>query len=185
MDPDLLLYVVSRRSFRSGGFNFFAPPLAGFGNYGGSEYQPETATDVEIGAKFKGTLGNAPVRLNVAAYNMWIDEYSALELRAVYSAALAGITVSWSSSHRCRCRNGLASSSPPKWLSLGGSLNATDARFTKNLGARPNPRGLRALSDTESGVAEGEATGERTVDGLLRGDLRLCTSSVSSTDNTI
>ena len=92
MNPGLLLYAVSRRSFRSGGFNFFALPLEGFGNEGGSEYDAETATDFEIGAKYAGAIGDAPTRFNVAAYKMWIEDIQRSNYVSIFGA-LAGITV--------------------------------------------------------------------------------------------
>jgi iron complex outermembrane receptor protein len=131
LNPDLLLYVVSRRSFRSGGFNFFAPPLPGFGNDGGSEYKPETATDVEIGAKFRGNLGDAPMRLNIAAYNMWVDDIQRSNYVSIFGS-LAGITVNVPKAEITGLEiDGLIA--PTQWLTLGGSLNATDARFTSDI----------------------------------------------------
>ncbi len=89
---DLLLYVTSRRSFRSGGFNFFAAPIDGFGNDGGSEYRPEVATDVEAGAKFQGDLGGAPLRFNLAAYRLSIDDIQRVTYVQI-AGAPAAVTV--------------------------------------------------------------------------------------------
>lgn len=131
VNSDLLLYAVSRRSFRSGGFNFFAPPLPGVGNDGGGGYAPETATDIELGAKYKGFAGTIPVRLNLALYNMWIDDIQ----RSTYvsiSGNLAGITVNVPKSKVSGFElDGVIS--PASWLNIGGNLNYTRARFTSNL----------------------------------------------------
>ncbi|MEA3132521.1 MAG: iron complex outerrane recepter protein, partial [Gammaproteobacteria bacterium] len=130
-NPDVLLYAVTRRSFRSGGFNFFAPPLPGFGNDGGSEYKPETATDVEIGTKFQGDVAGMPARLNVAAYNMWIDDIQRSNYVQIFGN-LAGITVNVPKAVVTGIEfDGLIK--PVRALSLGGSLNFTDARFTNNV----------------------------------------------------
>ncbi len=131
VNPDLLVYLVSRRSFRSGGFNFFAPPLPGFGNEGGAEYMEEKATDVEVGAKFSGEWADMPVRLNVAAYKMWIDEIQRSNYVQIFGS-LAGITVNVPEAEI----EGFEIDGeirPTSWLTLGGAVNYTDAEFTDNL----------------------------------------------------
>jgi iron complex outermembrane receptor protein len=130
VNDELLLYANSRRSFRSGGFNYFAPPLAGFGNDGGSEYQEETATDLELGAKFKGELGGVPVRMNLAVYQMWIDEVQRSNYVQVFGT-LAGITVNVPEAEISGVEID-AEFIPTNWLSVGGAVNYTDARFTDN-----------------------------------------------------
>lgn len=131
MNDDVLLYAVSRRSFRSGGFNFFAPPLPGFGNAGGAEYDAETATDVELGLKFKGTVGGVPTRLNVAAYTMWVKNIQRSNYVQIFGA-LAGITVNVPKAKIPGLElDGVVS--PTDWLDLGWSVNYTDAKFTDNL----------------------------------------------------
>ena len=126
--PDLLLYANTRRSFRSGGFNFHAPPTPGFANTSGGEFRPEIATDVELGAKFRGDAGGMPVRANLALYNMWVKNLQRANYVAIYGA-LAGITVNVPKAKI----TGLeldGSIQPADWLTIGGSLNYTDARFT-------------------------------------------------------
>ena len=138
VNPDLLVYFVSRRGNRSGGFNFFAPPLAGFGNQGGSEYKPEVATDFELGLKFKGELADMPVRLNVAAYYMSIKDIQRANYVSIFGS-LAGITVNVPKS----TVKGVeidGTIKPAPWLTVGASLNGTDARFTDNVvTVAPNP----------------------------------------------
>jgi iron complex outermembrane receptor protein len=127
---ELLLYVKSRRSFRSGGFNYFAPPTGGFGSATGGEYRPETATDVEGGAKYHGALGTMPVRANLAIYNTWVDDIQ----RAFYAAIfgnLAAITVNVPKAEVFGIEYD-ASINPTPWLTLGGSANYTNPRFTQN-----------------------------------------------------
>jgi len=130
MSDSTLVYLTSRRSFRSGGFNFFAPPLPGFGNQGGSEYQPETATDVELGIKYKGSIADMPVRLNVAAYNMWILNIQRSNYVQVFGE-LAGLTVNVPEAQVTGAEiDGFIK--PSHWLTVGASFNLTDARFTDN-----------------------------------------------------
>jgi len=133
LDPDLLLYIVTRRSFRSGGYNLDAPPFPGLAASGGSAYLPEVATDVEVGAKFQGLVGAMPTRLNIALYNQWVTDIQ----RTIYvglpqiGGALAALTVNVPKA----IVSGVeldGQINPWPWLSLGGSLAYTDARFTEN-----------------------------------------------------
>ncbi|MEO0031456.1 MAG: hypothetical protein RIS94_1214 [Pseudomonadota bacterium] len=127
---NLMLYASSRRSFRSGGFNFHAPPTPGFANTSGGEYRPEIATDVELGAKFKGDVAGMPARVNLALYNMWVENIQRANYVAVYGA-LAGVTVNVPKAKITGFELD-GSIKPASWLSLGGALNHTDARFTDN-----------------------------------------------------
>ena len=131
VNDDLMLYVTSRRSFRSGGFNFFAPPLPGLGNAGGAEYGPETATDGEVGAKFKGEIGGVPTRLNVAAYQMQVKDIQRSNYVQIFGA-LAGITVNVPKA-KIKGLEFDGTMSPTNWLNLGWTLNYTDAKFTDNV----------------------------------------------------
>ncbi len=128
---NLLLYAVTRRSFRSGGFNSIAPPLPGFGNEGGSEYRAEVATDVEIGAKFRGDVGGAPVRLNVAGYNLWVTEIQRVTY-ALIRGTPSAITVNVPKAQITGIEADLTLS-PTPWLNLGVSANYANGRFTSNL----------------------------------------------------
>ena len=131
VDANLLVYAKSRRSFRSGGFNYFAPPTEGFGNATGGTYRPEVATDVELGVKYRGNAGNMPIRLGLAAYNMWVKDIQ----RAFYAQIfgnLAAITVNVPKAEITGIELD-GSIEPAQWLTLGGSLNYTNARFTDNL----------------------------------------------------
>jgi iron complex outermembrane receptor protein len=131
ISPDLLLYAKSRRSFRSGGFNYFAPPIEGTGNEAGGAYKPEVATDIELGAKYRGRLGTMPTRVNLAAYNMRVDDIQ----RAFYAQIfgnLVAITVNVPEAKITGVEVD-GSIDPLPWLTLGGSVNYTNARFTDNV----------------------------------------------------
>jgi len=131
VNDDLMVYASTRRSFRSGGFNFFAPPLPGLGNAGGGGYGPETATDFEVGAKFKGMIGDVPARMNLAAYQMQVKDIQRSNYVQIFGA-LAGITVNVPKA-RIRGFEFDGTMNPANWLSLGWTLNYTDAKFTDNL----------------------------------------------------
>lgn len=188
--PGLLIYVTSRRSFRSGGFNYFAPPLPGFGNDGGAEYKPETATDVELGAKYRGDIGGVPFRFNVAAYKMWVDDIQRSNYVSILGS-LAGITVNVP---RAEIKGFELDTviNPTEWLTIGGNLNNTDARFTRNLvsvlgnpavafGPYPDTPRWSAAAFAEMSVPLSDK-----LRGSLRGDVYSQTSSYfSSTANTL
>ncbi|MCB2052108.1 MAG: hypothetical protein KDE63_11840, partial [Novosphingobium sp.] len=127
---ELLLYANTRRSFRSGGFNFHAPPTPGFANVSGGEFRPEVATDAEIGAKFRGYAGDMPVRFNIALYNMWIKNVQRANYVAIYDG-LAGITVNVPKA-KVKGFELDGTIEPTEWLKLGGNVNYTDAKFTDN-----------------------------------------------------
>lgn len=67
--PDTLLYVASRRGFRSGGFNLDAqaPVEDRF-------FDKEIVTDLELGAKASVDLGGAVLSGNLAIYRQWYDD---------------------------------------------------------------------------------------------------------------
>lgn len=186
-NPDLLLYAASRRSNRSGGFNYFAPPVPGFGNEAGGEYRPEVATDVELGLKYKGDVG-VPVRFNLAAYNMWVENIQRSNYVSIFGS-LAGITVNVPKAEITGFEMD-ASISPVSGLSIGGNLNYTDARFTDNVVAvLGNPSvAFETYPDTPkwSGVIYADLSVPVTdrLTGSLRGDLYAQTGTWFSSTGT-
>lgn len=131
VNEQLLVYLNARSSVRNGGFNFFAPPLPGFGNDGGSEYGVEKATDLEFGAKFRGEVGSMPARLNLAVYTLQVKDAQRVTYAQLFGAP-AAVTVNVPKTRVSGLEaDGLVS--PASWLTLGGSINYTDAKFTDNL----------------------------------------------------
>lgn len=131
LNPNLLLYVVTRRSFRSGGFNFYAPPLGGFGDQLGAEYKPQIVTDVEAGAKFSGRIEDMPFRANLAVYNLWLKDnqnVTYLNINGTASAVTVNVPRAKVSGFEFD-----AVLNPYSWVSTGSTLNYTNARYTKNL----------------------------------------------------
>jgi len=128
VNNNLLIYFKSRKSFRSGGFNFYAPPLAGLGNDAGAEYLPETAQDFELGMKYKGDLGNMPTRLSLALYSMKIDNIQRANYVSI-NGSLAGLTVNVPKS-KVEGVELDGTIAPASWLKLGGNVNYTSAKFT-------------------------------------------------------
>ncbi|MBA2935294.1 TonB-dependent receptor [Sphingomonas sp. CGMCC 1.13654] len=68
LNPQLLLYFVTRGSWRAGGFNGTAAPGPTTNTFG-----PETTHDFEIGAKFAGRAFSMPAHLNIALYDQIVD----------------------------------------------------------------------------------------------------------------
>jgi iron complex outermembrane recepter protein len=189
LNPDWLVYATAQRSFRSGGFNFFSPPLPGLGNDGGGEYGPETATSVELGTKFQGRLADRPVRINADLYDMWVDDAQRVTYVAIFGAP-AAVTVNVPKT-RIRGLESDALFALTPWLNIGGSLNYTNAAFTENrvsiLGATPVAFGPVPDVARWSGVAYTELTVpvRDTLQASLRAELYGQTSSTySSTANT-
>lgn len=79
-----MLYLTSRRAFKSGGFNGVLTPVeAGDASVGGDAYDQARITDVEAGWKFNGALGDRPMRAEFASYYNWIKN----DQRVIYSNA--------------------------------------------------------------------------------------------------
>ena len=129
LTPQTLLYVTTRGSYRSGGFNFDNAPFPTLGAVGGNRFLPETVKDVEGGAKNSGRFDGIPYRVNVSAYNEWIDD-----VQRVAYVIEAGSPVSDTANAAGAEVTGMDADfdvKPLRWLNLGGSLNYTDARFTQ------------------------------------------------------
>lgn len=121
-----LLYVTSRRSYKSGGYNGVLTPADGDASVAGDSYDQMQITDIEAGWKFDGIAGGVPARVEVAAFYNWIKD----DQRVIYSnapgptalttnvpeATLGGIEVS-------------GQFRPTENLTLGGAAVYTDAEF--------------------------------------------------------
>ncbi len=131
VNSNLLLYAVSRRSYRNGGYNVIAAPIEGLGSVnGGNGFGKETVTDGELGMKLRDRLGTMPVQLNVAVYRNWIRDNQ----RVAYALLLGAPAAVAVNVPKARVQGVELDGSlrPTDWLTLGGSLNYTDAKFTSN-----------------------------------------------------
>lgn len=131
LNDSTLLYGSVSSSVRNGGFNFFAPPLPGAGNEGGSEYGVEKATSFELGAKFKGRIGAMPARVNFALYDLEVKDAQRVTYVQLFGAP-AAVTVNVPKT-RVRGVEADGLVSPTAWLTLGASVNYTNAKFTDNI----------------------------------------------------
>lgn len=126
--PETLLYVSSRRAYKGGGFNGILRPLVGTAEIGGNRYEEERTTDIEIGIKYEGMIGNVPTRWNVAGYHAEIKDGQRVAY-AFLNGAPGAITVSVPES-RVRGVEFEFVAHPTAYLSLGATFVYTDAEFT-------------------------------------------------------
>jgi iron complex outermembrane receptor protein len=87
LTPDQLLYVTSRRGYKSGGFNLLAtgPDSPYF------SYQPENDVDVEGGWKASGTLGSAAWLLDTDVFYTWYNN-AQVAVSEVIDGQASGVT---------------------------------------------------------------------------------------------
>lgn len=83
-----LVYLVTRRGFRSGGINADVPA-----GYGLETYQPETLTDVELGLKSDWHGDGWSARFNIAAYR---GDYADVQRALTATVDRNGVTDSYS-----------------------------------------------------------------------------------------
>lgn len=130
VNSNLLIYAVTRRSYRNGGYNGVVRPVPGLGTNGGNGYDVETVTDAEFGIKLRGS-GATRFTLNAAVYRNWIKDAQRVAYTLV-GGSPAAVTVNVP---RARVSGFELDGTldPAPWLSLGTALTYTDAKFTNNL----------------------------------------------------
>ncbi len=131
VNPQTLLYITQRGSFRAGGFNGTSTiPEATGSSYTSpagvaiDSFKPEIVRDLEFGVKFAGRIGGLPTRINAAVYESRISDAQ----RVVY----AGISSQTTNAKKAQIDGfefeGLID--PTNWLQLGANYAYTDARYT-------------------------------------------------------
>ena len=130
ISDSLFAYANARGSFRSGGFNGSAPPVNAGATGGGNKFEQETVEDIELGLKYEGNIGAMPARMNVAIYNMWIEDVQRIEFPDP-PGDVASIAVTANIPEmEVRGIEFDASISPLANLDLGIAATYTDAEFT-------------------------------------------------------
>ncbi|TAL02803.1 MAG: hypothetical protein EPO08_06015 [Rhodospirillaceae bacterium] len=127
--PDIMLYVTTRGSYRSGGFNFADNPVPQTAASAGNLFYPEQLKDIEGGVKSSGRLGDVPFRFNLDVYNSWIDNSQRVAYVIVGGAPVA-LTVNLKSAQITGADSDFEFKLAP-WLNVGGTLAYTHARFTQ------------------------------------------------------
>lgn len=135
-NSNLMVYAVTRGSWRSGGVNGVAPMRPFTASGGGALFKPESAKDVEVGVKWHGDLAGRPAHFNVAAYKEWVKNVQRAEFPTVdfgdgngpHSIAVT-INVPRAVIQGFEVDTGIQ---PASWFELGGNLALTDAKYTNN-----------------------------------------------------
>jgi iron complex outermembrane receptor protein len=124
LSPNLLLYVVSRYSWRNGNYNGSASPADN-----ANRFAAETTVDYEVGAKFSGSILDRETRLDIAVYDqkvhnvqrdiyLEVDGNPASFTHNVPRAEVKGVELD-------------GEIRAAKWLKLGLSGAYTDAVYTE------------------------------------------------------
>ena len=125
-----LIYATTRRAYKSGGFNGSVSPQIGLADIGGDGYKTEEVTDLELGAKYQGTIADMPTRLSVAAYKNWLTDSQRTAFSLVRgSPASVTVNVPDGKVYGLELEGLIA---PLPWLTLGGAVNYTDASYSKD-----------------------------------------------------
>ena len=134
--PQLLLYLVHRGSWRSGGFNGYSPSNPTTAEFGGNEFLPEKTHDVELGTKFRGDVIGSPTVFNIALYNQWITNIQ----RVIYDFAGGNVAALTANIPAGEVRGVEIDGeiSLYSWLTLGVNGAYTDAFFTNGLAVAPD-----------------------------------------------
>lgn len=128
VNSNLLLYAVTRRAYKPGGYNGTVSPKVGSAAVAGDNFLGEKVSDVEIGAKFQGLVGQMPARLTIAGFHYWTQNSQRLAF-TLANGNPSSLTVNVPKAHT----NGVeveGQISPMPWLSIGGVFNYIDAKFS-------------------------------------------------------
>lgn len=90
-DPDTLVYVVSRRGYKSGGTNPVVTILSPLGQDDPLfPFKPETVTDLELGLKRDWSWDNGvSARTNIAAFYTWYDDIQVIQRQVFIGSDIA------------------------------------------------------------------------------------------------
>ncbi len=124
---DLTVYGAVRSSWRSGAFNQTSGYFYPYGDY----MRPEKVQDFEVGMKFSGLLGTVPARINLALYQMEVEDVQ----RTIYIVLPTGPAATAGNVNEAEIQGFEldASFEPTDWLQIGGSFAYTDAKYTDPL----------------------------------------------------
>lgn len=119
-NADWLVYANYRGSWRTGGFNLTSANSAP----NNDAFEPETTWDIELGAKFAGSVFGNPARLNIAVYHQVVEDAQ----RAPYIgiSAVAG-NVAEAQVDGVEIDGSLYLTD---WLEVGGAYAYTSAEFS-------------------------------------------------------
>ncbi len=126
--PQSLVYVTTRRGYRSGGFNGGATNAASL-----TVVRPESLTDVEVGAKTQGRIAGAHYRATIAAYHSDYLNMQRSLVQAVGTPPTATRTLLNAGKARVNGVEADGTIIPIRQLELSGSFAYTDAKYVRYL----------------------------------------------------
>ena len=124
LTDELMIYGVTRGSWRTGAFN----QTSGYKFPSGDYMRPEKTQDFEVGAKFSGLLGDIPTRFNVALYKMEVEDVQ----RTIYIVLPTGPAATAGNVNEAEVE-GLELDGVfelTEWLQIGGSYAYTNPSYT-------------------------------------------------------
>lgn len=129
ISPTTLLYAVTRRAYKAGGFNGTVSPRVGSAAIAGDSYIAEKVSDVEVGAKFQGRLGTIPARFSIAGFHYWIDNAQRLAFTlANGNPSSLTVNVPEGKTYGVELEGQV---SPTSWLSVGAVYNYVNASYSR------------------------------------------------------
>lgn len=126
-NPETLLYVTSRRAYKSGGYNG-SVALNGPAGIGGDLYEKEQVTDVEGGMKFNGLIGGRRVRASIAGYHNWLVDSQRTAFTLIGGApAAVTVNVPKGTIYGVEAETSISLSD---FLTVGGNANLMESKFS-------------------------------------------------------
>ncbi|MEZ5656623.1 MAG: TonB-dependent receptor [Sphingobium sp.] len=167
---DLLLYAITRESWRAGGINGGAPPALSATLTNTDKFDAEVARDYEVGLKYSGRLGATRTHLYLSGYTMQVKNVQ----RALFptnpinpAAGAVAVTVNVPEA-RIKGLELDAGIQPSDWLSLGIAGAYTNAKYTKNIAA---PYGVSTRFGPVADTPEWSGSAYAVVTVPMSGDL--------------
>jgi iron complex outermembrane recepter protein len=175
IDPNLLVYVASRRAFKSGGFNGTTTPKNGLAATGGDAFAAEQVTDIELGLKYQGRVGSVPARATLALFNQWTENRQTIAYEIIATGpSSATVNVPHAKTYGLELDGEIK---PFNWLDLGGAFNYIHAKFSPDpvFFSNAPPVSFDQVPDTpkSSGTLYADVTipVSATLNASVRGDL--------------
>lgn len=130
---EMLTYIKTRGSFRSGGFNGAAPPIEADATAGGNKFESEHVKDIEGGLKFQGEVAGYLTTFNLAIYKAWIEDVQRVEFPDPDGPGVGLESIAVTANVPETTVQGIevdATTLLTDWLELGFAIAYTDAEFS-------------------------------------------------------
>lgn len=128
VNSNTLLYATTRRAYKSGGFNSQVAPFAGSAAQGGNAFDAEQVSDLEVGAKYQGSVAGVPVRVSTALFYNWIKNGQRTAY-TVINGSPSTVTTNVPTAHVYGVELD-GQIRPVSWLTLGGTFIYLHSRYS-------------------------------------------------------